>query len=195
MLGFQRTNIDREALISADASPRLRQVLAQQLKTASPGSIERLSWMFWLLRMRQPKRLMIDGQFTPPEILMTAAALSLGRTGRIHHAQGVHDSDTASVLQAAGLECLCAYAARSAAGADRIDALLLGTMDHPLIDCLERWTPRLSAGALIIGLGPELNRAQTQSLCRELLERNPGLESFILAPEAVPLLTLIWRGH
>lgn len=195
MFWTQRPSASDEFFISSHANPRLRRLLAQQLRSRSQSSIERLSWLFWLLRTRQPKRLLLDGNLEPAMALMTAAAVSLGRAGRIQHSAGPLAPDISAALTAAGLDWVWLHAPLPPHATERYDALVLVSPVEELKQRLFDWTPMLSAGALIIGMDPTAGRTASRAVYSELLSSEPGLESLILAPEATPLITMIWRGH
>ncbi len=195
MFWTQRPSASDEFFISSHANPRLRRLLAQQLRSSSQSGIEQLSWLFWLLRTRQPKRLLIDGRLEPAMALMTAAAVSLGRAGRIQHSAGPLPPDISSALTSAGLDWVWLHAPLPPQATERYDALVLVSPTEEMKQRLFEWTPHLSAGALIIGMDSNAGRNRSPAVYSELLSSEPGLESLILAPAATPLLTMIWRGH
>lgn len=195
MFWNSRPNSSRDSLIHASANPRLRRLLTDHLQAASQTDIERLSWLFWLLRARQPRRVLVDGSISAPTALMAAAAVSLGRAGRIHAATEALSVELAASLSSAGLDWVWLHGASPETRTPGYDALVLVGSTSKLKDDLSRWTAQLNAGALIIAMNEGSDRAPAGSVYEELLMQEPGLECLVLAPEALPLITLIWRGH
>lgn len=189
------TSASRDALINASVNPRLRRLLTDHIQSASQTNIERLSWLFWLLRARQPKRVLIDGPLSAPTALMVAAAISFGPAGRIQAATEALSLDVAASLSSAGLDWVWLHGPRKETRAHGYDALVLVGSTDKLKDDLSRWTPQLNAGALIIVMNEGSDRAPSSLVYEELFAHEPGLECLALAPDALPLITLIWRGH
>ncbi len=195
MFGLSSSTPHDTTLICPSANPRLRRVLNEHTRAASAARVERLSWLFWLLQVRQPTQLLLDGQLDPMDTLVAAAALSQGGSGRIRHVAKTPSQETSVLLQAASLEWVCSHCAVERKAVAAADALLIGSTDQSAIQSIGQWIPQLRAGALIIATEPALNRTRTQAICRQLTECHPGLENLILAPRTMPLLTMIWRGH
>ena len=193
MLWSEKPAPQRPHLLGPQADPRLRRILSQWLENAPGESLQRLSWVFWLLRTRQPKRVLVAGKIDQSVLLMAAAALSLSRSGRLFLNQAPEDIQALSSLTQAGLDWVL-HRPQSRDGAGSFDAAVLCASAEELVRQARSITPRLSAGALIIGMcSPCPNEAA--ELASTLVQIEPGLESLVMAPEAMPLITMIWRGH
>lgn len=195
MFWNSRPNASRDSLIHASANPRLRRLLADHIQSASPTAIERLSWLFWLLRARQPKRVLIEGPFSVATALIASAAVSLGPAGRIQAATEALSDDLAAGLSRAGLDWVWLHGTPIRARSQGFDALILVGSTNKLKTDLSRKTAQLNAGALIIAMDEGAERAPDNPVYEQLLMHEPGLECLVLAPDALPLITLIWRGH
>lgn len=195
MLWSQRSSAPAEPFIVSQADPRLRRTLSERLSTASVCDIERLSWVYWLLRTRQPRKVLMNGPSDEGVLLMAAAAVSIGRTGRIHAAGQPPREHTLKLLADAGLDWVL-HRQSLAAGArigTGFDAAVVGGAQWA--DEVVSATRRLTAGALIIALDEPGAHARTSSTCAELLQSEPALESLMLSPLAMPVTTMIWRGN
>ncbi|NDY95834.1 hypothetical protein [Wenzhouxiangella limi] len=195
MLWSQRSSAPAEQVILTRADPRLRRTLSERLSTASVCDIERLSWVYWLLRTRQPRKVLMNGHSDDGVLLMAAAAVSIGQTGRIHAAGQRPREHTLKLLADAGLDWVLRRQSLT------VDAEI-GTGFDAAVVCGAQWsddvlstTRRLSAGALIIALGDPGTQEQMNSTCAEMLQSEPALESLMLSPLAMPVITMIWRGN
>ncbi|MFW5816065.1 MAG: hypothetical protein ACOCVP_04335 [Wenzhouxiangella sp.] len=195
MLWSQRSSAPAEQVIVTQADPRLRRTLSERLSTASVCDIERLSWVYWLLRTRQPRKVLMNGPSDDGVLLMAAAAVSIGRAGRIHAGGQRPCEHTLKLLADAGLDWVL-HRQSLAAGAR------IGTGFDAAVVCGARWadevlsaTRRLAAGALIIALGEPGAHARMNATCAELLQSEPALESLMVSPLAMPVTTMIWRGN
>lgn len=195
MLRPQSHSAAVEPVIASQVNPRVRQTLSKRLGTVSVSDIERLSWLYWLLRTRQPRKVLMSGPDDAAVLLMTAAAISAGRAGRIHLPDRQSHRRRLSVLADAGLEWVVSCRSGFDQHADKptFDAAVI--QGRQWDDQVRSATRSLAAGALIIGLDDPLARRQTNLTCAELLRTEPGLESLMLSPVAMPVITMIWRGH
>lgn len=195
MLRPQSHSATVEPVIATQVNPRLRQTLSKRLGTVSVSDMERLSWLYWLLRTRQPRRVLMSGPDDAAVLLMTAAAISAGRAGRIHLPDRQSQRRSLSVLADAGLEWVvsCRSGLEQAVDQTIFDAVVV--QGRQWADQVQAATRHLAAGALIIGLDDPVARNQTNAACTELLRAEPGLESLMLSPVAMPVITMIWRGH
>ncbi|MFP4208887.1 MAG: hypothetical protein ACLFSC_09520 [Wenzhouxiangella sp.] len=191
MFVFDRSTASAEPILTSQSDPRLRRTLGAELGKATAPDIHRLSWLYWLLRTRQPRNVLVSEPVDDRALLMTAAAISTTRGARLMLRDRPISEQLLSSLTEAGLEWVLR---RTPASIDQVhDAMVVQGGSSP--DHLLGLLPRLAAGALVVVLDPGPTDSSVQRAWESLIEREPGLETLMLAPSTMPVLTMIWRGH
>lgn len=176
----------RQVLRQLRERPRSRTLLSAP-RLARSKSVEQAAWLYWMLRIAHPERVLVVGCPAPGDLITLAAAVADSGGRRVQCLSDVEPSSKSPVrglVAAAGLDWLLHFSDQRSIIAFEPDALVVAGNEPGQFELILEQLDRATGPRLVIGLGHALKASG--ELAATLRDRLRAQGFRLLLPEATP---------